>query len=199
MDQTVMSFADAAARTTAIPSPVEGMTTYLSDLKKIEVYNGSAWGNAGTILQVIQGVKTDVSGIALATGARAVIPNLSASITPISTSSKVLVTYDISGSDSDGSSLILKRDSTDISVGDAAGSRTRVTSGGFSTGGRIMINASATVLDSPDTTSSVTYTVDILNHSTGSTTMLVNLSSTDANTAAGPRSASRITLMEVAG
>jgi len=43
MDQTVMSFADAAARTTAIPSPVEGMTTYLNDTDALQIWNGSAW------------------------------------------------------------------------------------------------------------------------------------------------------------
>jgi hypothetical protein len=43
MDQSVMSFASAAARTTAIPSPVEGMLTWLEDVNRYEFYNGSAW------------------------------------------------------------------------------------------------------------------------------------------------------------
>jgi hypothetical protein len=43
MDQTVMSFADAAARTTAIPTPVQGMTTYLQDIDDIRVYDGTKW------------------------------------------------------------------------------------------------------------------------------------------------------------
>jgi hypothetical protein len=43
MDQTVMSFAGTAARGSAIPSPVEGMTTYLEDANFYESYTGSAW------------------------------------------------------------------------------------------------------------------------------------------------------------
>jgi len=38
MDQTVMVFDDAAARTTAIPSPVEGMVTYLKDVDRLEKF-----------------------------------------------------------------------------------------------------------------------------------------------------------------
>jgi len=43
MDQAVMVFADTAARTTAIPSPAEGMVTYLQDVDLIQVWNGSVW------------------------------------------------------------------------------------------------------------------------------------------------------------
>jgi hypothetical protein len=43
MDQSVMSFASAAARTTAIPSPVEGMVTWLEDVNRYDSYNGTAW------------------------------------------------------------------------------------------------------------------------------------------------------------
>jgi hypothetical protein len=43
MDQAVMVFNDAAARTTAIPSPIEGMVTYLKSPKSVQRYNGTAW------------------------------------------------------------------------------------------------------------------------------------------------------------
>jgi hypothetical protein len=43
MDQTVMSFAGTAARGSAIPSPVEGMTSFLEDLDQVEIYSNSAW------------------------------------------------------------------------------------------------------------------------------------------------------------
>jgi hypothetical protein len=44
MEQTVMVFADAAARTTALTGVVsEGMLSYLKSTKQVEVYNGSAW------------------------------------------------------------------------------------------------------------------------------------------------------------
>lgn len=43
MNQSVIVFADAAARTAAIASPTEGMVTYLEDTNTVEVYDGSAW------------------------------------------------------------------------------------------------------------------------------------------------------------
>ena len=52
MDQSVMKFANAAARSSAIPTPTAGMTTYLDDtgsesptatIPQIETYNGSEW------------------------------------------------------------------------------------------------------------------------------------------------------------
>jgi hypothetical protein len=46
----VRVFADAAARTSAIATPVEGMVSYLNSIDSIQTYNGSAWvttSNAG--------------------------------------------------------------------------------------------------------------------------------------------------------
>jgi hypothetical protein len=42
MDQSVQTFAGTAARGSAIPTPVEGMMTYLSDLDRYDTYNGSS-------------------------------------------------------------------------------------------------------------------------------------------------------------
>ena len=44
----VNPFADAAARTTAIPSPVEGQMSSLADTDSVERYDGSAWVAVGT-------------------------------------------------------------------------------------------------------------------------------------------------------
>jgi phosphatidate phosphatase APP1 len=41
MDQMVMVFPGTAARGSAIPSPSEGMITYRSDDKVVEVFNGT--------------------------------------------------------------------------------------------------------------------------------------------------------------
>lgn len=41
--QTVMVFASASARTSAITSPQEGMISYLKDTNSTEYYSGSAW------------------------------------------------------------------------------------------------------------------------------------------------------------
>jgi hypothetical protein len=39
----VMRFASAAARSSAIPAPIAGMTTYLADVRRFDVYNNGAW------------------------------------------------------------------------------------------------------------------------------------------------------------
>lgn len=62
--QTVMVFASAAARTTALSGVLaEGMCSYLQDDNTVYVYNGSAWvniGNSGDITGVTAG--TGLSG-----------------------------------------------------------------------------------------------------------------------------------------
>ena len=45
--QTVMVFADSAARATAITSPQEGMFSYLKDSNSTQYYSGSAWVSIG--------------------------------------------------------------------------------------------------------------------------------------------------------
>ncbi len=46
--QVVMVFASAAARTSAIASPQEGMISYLKDTNSTEYYSGSAWVAVGS-------------------------------------------------------------------------------------------------------------------------------------------------------
>jgi hypothetical protein len=46
MNQSVMVFANAAARTAAF-TPTEGMVTYLEDTNALEVYNGTTWATVG--------------------------------------------------------------------------------------------------------------------------------------------------------
>jgi hypothetical protein len=47
-EQTVMVFADSAARTTALSGVLsEGMMSYLQDTDSVEVYDGSAWTAIG--------------------------------------------------------------------------------------------------------------------------------------------------------
>lgn len=47
MNQSVIVFADAAARTSGIAAPNEGMVTYLADTNALEYYTGSAWATVG--------------------------------------------------------------------------------------------------------------------------------------------------------
>jgi hypothetical protein len=42
-DQSVMNFAGTAARSSAIPTPTQGMVSYVADVNEVEVYNGTSW------------------------------------------------------------------------------------------------------------------------------------------------------------
>jgi len=90
MDQSVMVFADSSARSSAIPSPSEGMVTYLKDTNLVEAYTGAAFEAVSQpgILQVVQGTTTTS---ATTTSTTYSDTNLSATITPSSATSKVLI------------------------------------------------------------------------------------------------------------
>jgi hypothetical protein len=45
MDQMIMTFADSAARATAVPTPVAGMITYLADTNTFEYWDGTQYKN----------------------------------------------------------------------------------------------------------------------------------------------------------
>jgi hypothetical protein len=66
-EQTVMVFADSAARTSALSGVLaEGMMSYLQDTNAVEVYNGTAWvgvSGAGDVTEVQAG-----TGISVASG-----------------------------------------------------------------------------------------------------------------------------------
>jgi len=78
MNQSVMVFASATARTAALPSPSEGMVTYLEDTNTLYLWNGSTWQSivsvvgTGNILinsNFLINQRSYVSGTALASGA----------------------------------------------------------------------------------------------------------------------------------
>jgi hypothetical protein len=176
----------------------------MSQLRVSSVTDLSGTGSTyapGHVVQVVQGVKSDVfSSGGIAGGASVTVTGLSASITPSSVSSKILVTVDVSGSSNltQGFSIFLRRDGNAVGVGDAASNRSRVTSGGVNATSRNLSVASLTFLDSPASTSSLTYTVNILNTDDVTATLFINRTSIDADASHGARSASRITLMEIA-
>ena len=64
MQQSVMTFASAAARTTAFSaaslSPSEGMVSYLLDTNEVFVYNGASWIQQTN--NTLQAISTDASG-----------------------------------------------------------------------------------------------------------------------------------------
>ncbi len=159
---------------------------------------------APTILQVVSTTKTDTFSASIAAYAFTDITGLSASITPHSTSSKILVTVNHFGSVAihDGkSSLGLTRGGTLVGIGDADGSRTRVNAegGAYNNDPNDIAAVSFSYLDSPSTTASVDYQVQQRNYTTGTQTVYTNRSYTSPDAAASGVTASTITLMEVAG
>ena len=161
-------------------------------------------GGAG-ILQVVSTTKTDTFSASVSGGGlSSEITGLTASITPSSASSKILVMMGLDGASSYGNGQLafqLLRDGSAIAIGDSAGSRTRLTAqdNNFGSDNSDTGSASKTFLDSPASTSSVTYSFKLFN-STGSTsTLYLNRSSGDSNLTTRGRSVSTITLMEVAG
>lgn len=62
LKRSVLAFASASARTATLTSPVEGMTTWLQDVNRIEVYNGSSWVVPPPVITTV------ASGLAAETG-----------------------------------------------------------------------------------------------------------------------------------
>ena len=161
---------------------------------------------AGNILQVVQTVKTDVFSEAETTAPAetADITGLTVSITPVSTSNKVLVSGVISwGTDADTQNQVgyrLYRGTTRLTTGDADGSTTGVMGGGhLANGNRSPGLLVFSFLDSPNTTSEVTYSVRLLNVFATAVTVYVNRGGDTLDAATRTRGISTITAMEVAG
>jgi hypothetical protein len=153
----------------------------------------------GSVLQVVSTTKTDT--FSTTSTSYVDVTGLSVSITPTSSSSKILVLVQANGSQPVGSGrayLRLLRGSTVINAGDAAGSRTPGL-GGFSASDTSIPSStvSASFLDSPATTSSTTYKVQIA-MTAGSGSAYINQTQQDADSSNQIRMASTITVMEIA-
>jgi hypothetical protein len=150
----------------------------------------------GTVLQVVSVTKTDAT-FSTSSTSFVDITGLSASITPTSASSKVLVlgSLYISASGTPITSINLVRDSTSIGQGDADGSRTRGIAAGRSDSSFQTLSITVNFLDSPNTTSATTYKFQM---STSSSTSFLNRTADNTDQAGFPRISSTITLMEIA-
>jgi hypothetical protein len=124
---------------------------------------------------------------------------MSVTITPSNASSRIMIslTMQVASSSAQGFWKI-QRGTTDILVGDTAGSRTRVTGSVGATEGLATQTACITIVDSPATASAVTYKI-VAAHNTGGGSFMVNQCASDSDSAARPRAASVITAMEIKG
>jgi len=152
-------------------------------------------GVGGKILQVVTGTKTDK----LSTTSTSYVDVVSASITPSSTSSKILILVRLSWCTTGHSFAKLLRGATSIALGDAAGVREQVSLYNGNYGATYHIESSSlTWLDSPSTTSSTTYKIQVAS-AYNSYTTTVNGAYTDSDVDYMGRTVSSITLLEVAG
>ncbi len=151
---------------------------------------------AGSVLQVVSTTKTDTFSSS-ATNAWTDITGLTLSITPSSSSSRILVMASVQGINTNTNAYFrLVRNSTGIGVGDGSGSRSQVSSSNvYFTQGNGMVGSSFQFLDSPATTSSTTYKVQFI---TDGPTVYVNRTANDENALYTGRSQSTITVMEIA-
>lgn len=158
---------------------------------------------SGSVLQVVQTVKTDTSSTTTASW----VDLMSASITPISASSKILILAHVSYSGYNSTPFFkLLRNSTDLTVADAAGSRSRVFAGShLSSSGTLTFvqylisNASMHLLDSPNTTSATTYKVQFSENNQAGSASVINRPFADTDATWNPRVVSTLTLLEIAG
>ena len=119
------------------------------------------------------------------------------SITPTSTSSKILVEFSVNVSSSNLAYTKLRRGTTDIAVGDAAGSRIQCSTGHGSYSGDTNRAFGYTVkyLDSPASTSQLDYNVQ--GYCETSNTAYINRSANDPDNDTGYRMVSSLTLTEI--
>jgi hypothetical protein len=166
MQQSVAVFSNAAARTAAITSPVEGQVTFLEDQNILSIYDGSSWKTSlaptGSILQVVMGTTNTQT---VTTSTVGVNTALSVNITPKSASSKILVTsfneFLLHTNNIAVSILRLRRGATVLDAGASLYFAT-------STSG-IQVPASLGILDSPNTTSTITYGTYLLTSNAANT------------------------------
>ncbi len=156
-----------------------------------------AAGGGGKVGQVVQTTKTDTASTTSTSPAD--VSGMSVAITPVATSSKVLIFLDVQGSadQSTGQNYHyhLLRASSSIFQGDAASSRTSCTvQGAESDGNGSSMHRSMMFLDSPSSTSEQTYK---LQWEVQSGTLYLNREFGDSDDANAARFVSQITAMEI--
>ena len=182
-------------------TPFEGQMIYETDTDMLGVWNGSSWRyfassatTNGSVLQVQSTTKTDTFSHTSATFVD--VTGLTVSITPKSSSSKVMVLASVTLMHATATSEVytrLARNGTGIAVGDASASRPQ----GTSAVNDLIMTVPMFTMDAPASTSSLSYSVQV--RSAVGVVAYVNRSYADANNTSGIRAVSSITVMEVAG
>jgi hypothetical protein len=205
MDQAVMVFDDAAARTTAIPSPIEGMVTYLKDTDSLDKYDGSNFVpvDTGGLVAVKSATKTDTFSSSVAAQANVEVTGLSITHEVANSANKLIMMAFFGAAASnvnEGNVGIAISDGTNLlSIADSAGNRTRVTAGGgvSTAAAHVVTMPHITIVHTPGA-GSKTYTVRAINIRGTTQTLVVNRTTDDGDVANNVRAVSAFHIFEVA-
>jgi hypothetical protein len=161
-------------------------------------FTGTVSGaGGGKVLQVVSTSKT--TPFTTTSSSPTDITGMSVQITPSATTSKVLVMFHagIVGNTTggQGTELYLVRDSSYIHQGNANGNRVRVTAARNDTASYAVDSISFQYLDSPSSTSQLTYKVQIATQDSGTATFLQR--GDDGNASSYPAAAAEITVIEI--
>ena len=161
---------------------------------KIIPTGGVPTGGAGGVIQVVHEKRTT----SFSTTSQTYVDFMTATITPKFSTSKILISFGLSGGTNDDVNhlyAIIHRDSTEIGSATDTGSRTGA-SVVYNTGDQQQLFGGGQHLDSPATTSAITYRIKVKTSNTQ--TAYFGRSARDNNAAAyDGRSSSFLTLMEV--
>lgn len=162
--------------------------------------NGTTWASVAASLGKIGQVQstTKTSTTSTTSDSFTDITGMSVSITPTSTSSKVLVVamVNVGVPVGDAAALKLVRNSTDIGIGDSASNRVRATAGVMSYNADKIGCVPIVFVDSPSTTSATTYKLQ-WKRRFASGTIYLNRSADDTDSSSYERTASTITAIEI--
>ena len=154
----------------------------------------------GKVLQVIPMIKTDT--FVSASTSFIDITGFTCSITPSSTSSKILIMSTINGSQDVGANRailkLLRDNSVTMLSATGQGNRELATCGITSSSADLIATSHVSILDSPSTTSQVTYKWQG-RVTAGSGSFYINRSENDTDNNTFTRFASNIILMEIGG
>ena len=166
--------------------------------------DGVPSGGGGGIIQVKQSVWTSAAYQNINAGANYDWSNLTCTITPTRSDSKIMITSMLSlvGESSHPFYVKIKRNGSYISAarGDASGSRELVTTGiPTQSNDYTLGNAFVQYLDSPASTSAQTYMFTISHGSNAQRAIYINKTDNDLNNYQYTRGISTMTLMEISG
>lgn len=159
-------------------------------------------GGGGVVVAIKSATKTDIQTTTATNGTWVDVTGLSISHAPSSAANNVLVRVALTACGTPATSAValrLMRDATPLGVGDSGGgSRFQATATQLlTTNGDAAGSICAEFLDSPGTTSSITYKVQACGIAGGGGTTYINRTQSDTNAAYIARTSSTLTIAEV--